>query len=312
MNNPEEIDLVIIIPVFNAQPYLERCLNSVIQQKGARFRVLIVNDGSTDLSQDTIDRYYKKYSHLISKFLTPNRGTGPARNFGLSKLLEIIPPDQVDRVYVTFVDADDWIEERAIELLFAQARRCGSDIVFSDHFFHREGQRNLVTGFWGTTLTDPVQRLCCSNVSTVWAKLVRLSLFKDLSFPALVHEDAVIAPILFRKAHGVAYLPTPLYNYNARRDSKTGAGDFHLKPDIFSVINTLMDRALESEDAVLLQFTFEYYLTILVEYKNKVFADYDHFEELNDNFLSRLSFDMLTFFQNCAIRRIQAMNTTQT
>ena len=80
----------IVVPVYNVEKYLNRCLNSLVNQDYKNIEIIIVNDGSPDNSQMIIDKYKKEYSNVIKAFKKKNEGLSEARNFGLKKLQAII------------------------------------------------------------------------------------------------------------------------------------------------------------------------------------------------------------------------------
>lgn len=101
-----DIFLTIIVPVYNVEKYLGRCLDSLVNQTCKDFRILIINDGSTDSSESIINNYKKKYPDLIDALNQKNSGLAHTRNFGLSI---------VDTKFVTFLDSDDWQEPMFVE-----------------------------------------------------------------------------------------------------------------------------------------------------------------------------------------------------
>jgi glycosyltransferase involved in cell wall biosynthesis len=113
------IKVSVIIPVYNVEDYLEKCLDSVINQTLGDIEIICVNDGSTDNSPKILDRYAKLNSNIkvINK---KNGGAGSARNFGLI---------HANGKYVGFVDSDDWISKDMYEKLYKNACEYDSDMV---------------------------------------------------------------------------------------------------------------------------------------------------------------------------------------
>ena len=106
----------VIIPVYNVYDYLEKCLNSLVKQTDKNFEVIIVNDGSTDNSQEIIDKFVLENDNMYS-FKKENGGQASARNFGLQK---------ATGEYILFLDSDDYYEPNTIEILKKEAN---ADIV---------------------------------------------------------------------------------------------------------------------------------------------------------------------------------------
>lgn len=102
-----------MIPIYNAEKYLEECLNSIKNQTYKNFEVIIVNDGSNDNSE-TICRSFLKSDSRFRYFKKENGGVSSARNLGL---------DNVKGDFITFIDADDWIAEKHLELLITTVKK---------------------------------------------------------------------------------------------------------------------------------------------------------------------------------------------
>lgn len=120
--NEIEIGVSVIIPVYNVEKYLRKCLDSVMHQTLQNFEVIIVNDGSTDSSLEIIDEYSKKYPNKVRAFNKKNGGLSSARNFALEKSRG---------EYITFLDSDDYLDEDYLERLFTEAKLNNSDMVCS-------------------------------------------------------------------------------------------------------------------------------------------------------------------------------------
>ena len=115
----------IVVPVYNVEKYLNRCLNSLVNQDYKNIEIIIVNDGSPDNSQMIIDKYKKEYSNVIKAFKKKNEGLSEARNFGLKK---------ATGDYIAFIDSDDYVETNMISEMIKCASKNNSDIVVCDIF----------------------------------------------------------------------------------------------------------------------------------------------------------------------------------
>lgn len=130
----KKLPLSVIIPVYNAAPYLRTCLDSVLGQTCPAESVICVDDGSTDASSDILREYEETWEsvHVVRK---ENGGQTSARKAGL---------EVVTTPYVTFVDADDWIERQMYEVLTKVAVRENADIVSSGYFMDFEQRQDIV------------------------------------------------------------------------------------------------------------------------------------------------------------------------
>ena len=116
MDNPK---VSIIIPVYNVEKYLKKCLDSVVNQTLKDIEIIVVNDGSPDNSQKIIDEYAKKYSQIAS-YTKENGGLSDARNYGIKKS---------KGKYLAFIDSDDFIDHDMIKKMYNKAVKENLDIV---------------------------------------------------------------------------------------------------------------------------------------------------------------------------------------
>lgn len=119
--NEENFLISIVIPVYNAEKYLGGCLNSIQNQTYKNFEVILVNDGSIDHSE-TICKEFVEVDTRFRYFLKVNGGASSARNFGL---------DHVTGDFITFIDADDWVDENHLEVLINNIKENNSDMAVS-------------------------------------------------------------------------------------------------------------------------------------------------------------------------------------
>ena len=114
------VKISIIVPVYNTEPYLEQCLDSIINQTLEDIEIICVNDGSTDNSLSILEEYASK-DNRIRIINQENKGQGFARNNGLKN---------VNGEYVLFVDSDDWIELNTCEALYKKVNELDLDMLF--------------------------------------------------------------------------------------------------------------------------------------------------------------------------------------
>lgn len=116
--------VTVIIPVYNSEKYIEKCLDSVLKQTYKDFEILIINDGSKDNSKNIIDEYVHKYPKIIKAIHQDNMGVSKTRN----KAIKL-----VDSKYIMFMDNDDFIDEDYIEILINNAQEGDQDVVISGY-----------------------------------------------------------------------------------------------------------------------------------------------------------------------------------
>lgn len=120
MNNKTKINL--IVPVYNAENYLKKCLNSILEQNFKDYQVILVNDGSRDKSAEIIDKYMTKYPDLFILINKENGGLSSARNAALKV---------ANAEYILFLDSDDYIDKNYLKNLYERAVENNSDMVIS-------------------------------------------------------------------------------------------------------------------------------------------------------------------------------------
>lgn len=114
----------IIVPIYNVEAYISDCLNSILEQKYSNYEVILVNDGSTDSSQDLCEKYVK-LDQRVKLYSKPNGGLSSARNYGI---------DNANGEYVIFIDSDDyWTDINALNHLANIADNTGADIVRGEY-----------------------------------------------------------------------------------------------------------------------------------------------------------------------------------
>jgi len=203
----------VIIPVYNVEDYLDKCLKSVEEQTYKDYEIIIVNDGSPDNSQRIIDEYTARNKNFVS-YTIENRGQGGARNFGLEK---------ATGEYVVFLDSDDYVSSDCLEKFVLAAEKNDSDIVVCNNYdvdengnIIRESKNNVQDK---TTSADECPKVLL-NRPCPWGKMYRKTLFDGLSFVSRVwYEDMRLTPKLFLRAKKITFIDDFLFYYVQRQGS---------------------------------------------------------------------------------------------
>lgn len=208
-----EIDVTVIVPVFNVEKYLRKCLDSLVIQTLKTIEVIVVNDGSTDGSQAIIDEYVKKYPEIIKAFTKKNGGLGDARNYGINK---------ARGKYIGFVDSDDWVDPKMFKAMFEMTKE-GNDIVVCDMVAVQDGweKGQVSKGFRGTYPTKEEFIINSTDPAVACNKLFDKKFFKLINFSSQWYEDVGTTPVLLSYANKIGYLEIPLYYYRQRQNSIT-------------------------------------------------------------------------------------------
>lgn len=160
--------LSVIIPIYNAEIYLEECLNSVLNQSMKEIEIICVNDGSTDNSYDILKRYQEKYKNIVL-INQENQGVNAARSIGLKN---------ATGEYIAWVDADDYVEKNMYEKMYKLAKKSNLDIVICNYkFIPKEvvGKKK-----WFKEYNGVVDWKFISRNTIQWNKIVKKSLLDSL------------------------------------------------------------------------------------------------------------------------------------
>ena len=116
----DEIYVSVIVPAFNAEPFIERCLRSLFEQAVDRLEVIVVDDGSTDGTRAVVESLTPPKGKSLRQFSKPNGGLSSARNAGMRA---------AQGRWIGFVDADDWVASTMYSVLLSEAERAGADLA---------------------------------------------------------------------------------------------------------------------------------------------------------------------------------------
>ena len=211
-------DLIsVVIPVYNVEKYLDRCLSSVTKQTYNNLEIILVDDGSKDNSGNLCEEWKKKDNRIIVAH-KDNGGLSDARNYGLK-----IATGE----YISFIDSDDFVDSRFIEILHDEIEKTGLLIaaVGLREFFEED---TTVEDEYHPEYTETISRedaiRCILRVEKLydyaWNKLYRRELFNDVEYPfGRKMEDLGTTYKLFNKVRSVSYNPCKLYYYFQRNDS---------------------------------------------------------------------------------------------
>ncbi len=205
----------IIIPVYNVEEYLDRCLKSILNQTYSNYEVIIVNDGSPDNS-DNIIKSYEKEDKRFKEYKKVNGGLSDARNYGLK---------YATGDYLIFIDADDYIESNYLEKVNdVLERNKDIDVLKFKIKLVDEGE-NLIrmeNGLNKEGVTSFEELVKLEFLEPAWSYVYKLSFWKENNFTYLkgmIHEDFGLTPEILMKANKIYYLNSYLYNYVQRNGS---------------------------------------------------------------------------------------------
>ena len=203
----------IIVPVYNTEKYIERCLDSIMKQDYPNFEVILVNDGSTDESGIIIQKYKEKYKN-ISYIKQENKGVGAARNAGI----KVAKGD-----YISFVDSDDLIMEDYCSHLLSIIGDADIAVAgrekYIDNVYDKSKTPSQVITVSGMEALK-FQMLGKYNTRPAWGKLYKRNIVEDVSFVEdCIFEEVRYSAETFLKAEKVIFANKDLYSYRIRPNS---------------------------------------------------------------------------------------------
>lgn len=236
------MDLIsIVVPVYNVEKYLTRCIESICKQSYKFIEIILVDDGSSDSSGELCDKY-KKQDNRITVIHKSNGGLSDARNAGI---------DVAKGEYISFIDSDDYIDPYMIEKLYESIKRTDSDISICNFKYVNEdgieinnkgkyfNENKVIFG------SENIEKNLIFNNSVhwvvAWNKLYRRRIFDDLRYKTgIIHEDEFIVHYIYGKAKKVVCITDELYFYVQRNNSITKS-EISIKS--YDICEALTDRA---------------------------------------------------------------------
>lgn len=227
----------IIIPVYNVEQWLDRCVESVVNQTYKDIEIMLIDDGSTDKSSEMCDKW-AEYDCRITAYHKQNEGLGLTRNFGLKK---------ASGEYIAFIDSDDSVDERYIECLYNAALISGADYVSSEYKIYdcvtgktTYRHRNMYEGIYA--IEEEKQIFLNTIYPAAWGKLFRRKFLLDNEIfqSRIKHEDLAIHSICVLLSNKVMHINKVMYNYTVNRNGSIMAQGFCWK-DIQTAIELFLE-----------------------------------------------------------------------
>ncbi|HIY33925.1 MAG TPA: glycosyltransferase family 2 protein [Candidatus Eubacterium faecigallinarum] len=233
----------VIVACYNVEDYLEKCLDSIVNQTYDNLEIICVNDGSADQTQTILENYLKKDDRIVV-INQKNLGVSIARNKAL---------DAATGAYVSFVDGDDWMELTAIEKAVSKIEELNCDLVFWSYNkgFSNKSIKNYIYGeeskllkgqdyedfyrlFFGTTGKRLEHPELADSICTIWGKLYRKNIICDIRFVDIntigTLEDCLFNIHYLLNGSSAYYLAECLYDY---RRNNEGSITTKYKKDLF-------------------------------------------------------------------------------
>ena len=210
----------VIVPVYKVEEYLSRCVNSILKQTNTNFELILVDDGSPDRCGEICEDYAKQDQrvHVLHR---ENGGLSAARNTGIEWVLK-----NSDSVWITFIDSDDWIHPRYLELLYQAVQSTGLSVAIGG-FERTDGTHEPIVDVTAReTVLEPETFYCSDKVTATvaWGKLYRKQDFASVRYPeGKIHEDEFTTYKILFSYERIAVIEQPLYAYFQNSQSIMGS-----------------------------------------------------------------------------------------
>lgn len=266
----------LIIPAYNVENYIERCLNSATNQSLKDIEIIVVNDGSTDDTPQIINEYAKN-DNRINVINKKNGGLSSARNAGI----EVATGE-----YIFHLDGDDHIEKDALYKLYNKAKEKDADIVLCNYYIEEANGKVYEARGFGNVGTDYIKDFLLAIITPpVWNKFYKTNLYKDYSIQHPLHismgEDLHTNTKLIYYSKKIELLPEPFVYYVQRNTSISKVYNNKVY-DVMKCCNEIRDFLLEkgiykkySEEFIYLSYRHKFYNTVVVPIvKGKIHEDF--------------------------------------
>lgn len=273
----------VIIPVYNVEQYLKKCLDSLVNQTLKDIEIIVVNDGSSDNSQNIIDDYVKKYPKKVISVIQENGGQGNARNTGLL---------HATGEYIGYVDSDDYVENNMYEALYKKAKAEEADIVVCGN--------NVINENYNLLAKEDVEKDFLLGKMAVWNKIYKKNIIvnNNIKFRSKVwYEDLDFTMEVYLSSNKISYVDGHFYNYLLREGSTMNNNNIEKNLELIqsfdSLINYCKDKKIYEKNKEKIEFVCIYHMYIFAicrvlktnnKYKDKIKIINKFIKYMHNNF----------------------------
>lgn len=220
----------IIVPVYNVETYVEKCLKSLLEQTLEEIEIIVVNDGSTDHSKEIVQKIMKQFPDKIVYKEKENGGLSDARNYGIN---------YAKGEYIAFFDSDDYVEKDMYEKMYEMAQKEKCDMVECDFFWEYPDheKRDIGKAYQGKKeMLEKVRVMACN-------KIIKREILEKTNIrfsKGLRYEDVEFTYKLVPYLEKVSLLPEPCFHYVQRENSISNLQNERTK-EIFQVLENVIN-----------------------------------------------------------------------
>ena len=267
----------VIIPVYNVEAYLKRCVDSVLSQTFQDFDLVLVDDGSPDSCGVICDEYAQN-DKRVTVIHQKNGGLSVARNTGIEWSLK-----NSSSSWISFVDSDDWVHSKYLEILYNAAIKTNCPVSMCEYVCTEGDNTSINDNLLKPQIRNTIEMYCKKNVvfTVAWAKLYKKECFRYIRYPAgRIHEDEFITYKILFEYKKAAYIEQPLYMYF---QNPNGIMLSEWAPRHLDKLDALRERIIYLDKKELVEakeWTVIMYLSVLRSYGNIMGRDEKYSKEL--------------------------------
>ena len=225
----------IIVPVYNVEIYIDKCLKTLTEQTLRDIEIIIVNDGSLDKSEEIIEKYVKENPTKIKYYEKENGGLSSARNYGL---------EYATGEYIAFLDSDDYVETNMYEEMYNLAKKENADMVECDFIWEWEYGKKI---FDKRREYKTKEEMMKKPRVVAWNKIYKRKIINKykIRFPeGLIYEDMEFFYKLLPHLNKISYINKYFVHYTQREDSITNKQTQKVE-DIFKILDSIFDYYID-------------------------------------------------------------------
>lgn len=297
------VKVSIIVPAYNVEKYIERCIQSLVNQTLKEIEIIIVNDGSTDSTKQKIEKYILAYPEKIKYLEKNNGGLSDARNYGI--------PSATGK-YIGFVDSDDYVELNMFEEMYKKAEEENSDMVECDFIWEYPNKQKIDTGKIYNTKKEA---FIYARV-VAWNKIIKRETLEKskITFPkGLRYEDTEFFYKLLPNLNKISFIKKPMVHYIQRQNSIANTQNEKVK-EIFEIWDNIFkfykENNLFEEYKTQIEYTYTRFLLCSSLLRIVKVGDKKIRKELEEKTWKELNKNFPNWKQNSILKQEKSLKNT--